>query len=558
MTSPPASLIRLVGLDQLDRFEHEAMATKFVLHLAPPADGSALRPIAEEAFRLLDRLEERLSFYQEGSDVTRINRAAAGESFRIADITHRCLLDAVEVSGATEEAFDPFAGHAALMAKAQPVPRHLGGIPAPTADDREPVLAIDPDQPRVTKLTGRRWLDLGAIGKGAALDALAELLLEWEITTAVLSGGGSSLLVLGPSPDGAGEDWTLHLPQSPGPPTLQLKAPFALGASGDGFQPGHIIGTAGEHPTRPQSLVLAPSAALADALSTAAILLPNEKLRDLLGDDPYYGVFATHPESAPIATGGLAPHLGDIGPDLCLVIPCWCESQRLPGFLTELCAAIQHAELSLEVIVVDDGSPEPEPTATHGIVESIRARFEFLRPLVRLPRHEGKGGAVYHGWRRSSATARWLGFVDADGAVDASTVVRGATLALAQTADLPLVAANRYHGNSAYPVHRDWLRQKTGSWFAWWARRQLRLSARDSQCGFKLIPARWWRHRDQAGWRESGYAFDLELLLAAQADGLQTLNLDIAWREIGGSNVGLRDGIELVRTVRRLAQATGG
>lgn len=554
MSTTPASIIRLVGLDRLTRFEHEAMATQFVLHLAVPGDGSALRPIAEEAFRLLDRLEERLSFYQEGSDVTRINRAGEGESFRIDEVTHRCLLDAIEVSAATEGAFDPFTGHAALQAKTQNVPHHLSDITPPKDGDREPVLAIDPEQPIVTKLAGRRWLDLGAVGKGAALDAMAEVLKEWDVPSAVLSGGGSSLLVFGAPPQSDQDTWTLHLPQSPGHPALELPAPFALGASGDGFQPGHIIGEPG-HAPRPQSLVMAPSAALADALSTAAILLTDQQLKSIIGDDPHFGVFATHSAAAPMAAGTLGQQLKPLGPELSLIIPCWCESQRLSGFLQGLCEAIRATELSIEILVVDDGSPAPEPENTRSQIEGLRETFEFLRPMLEVPQHQGKGGAIYHGWRNASSTSRWLAFVDADGAVPPSSVMRGISLALATESDLPLIAANRYHRDRQYPVQRDWIRQRTGSWFARWAQRKLALSAHDSQCGFKLVPARWWRDRDKRAWQELGYAFDLELLQSAEADGVRTQNLDIAWQEIGGSNVGLRDGIELVQTVRRMAKA---
>ena len=196
----PAPVIRLLDLDGLTQFEHEAMATRFQLHLLAPLDGSPLRPIAEEAFRLLDRIEERLSFYQDGSDVTRINRASSGEVIRIDEITHRCLLQAMEVSAATDGAFDPFAGYASLQAKDQSPPHHLHDIAAPAEACDAPVLAIDPNQPLVTKLEGTRWLDLGAIGKGAALDALAELLQEWEVPSAVLDGGGSSILVYGDPP----------------------------------------------------------------------------------------------------------------------------------------------------------------------------------------------------------------------------------------------------------------------------------------------------------------------------------------------------------------------
>jgi thiamine biosynthesis lipoprotein len=540
----PSSLVRLTGLDRLKVFEHEAMATTFQLHLGPLPSGDPLRPVAEEAFRLLDRLEEKLSFYREGSDLTRINRAPAGETLRIDELTHRCLLTAMEVAAASDGAFDPWAGHASLEAKDQFVPHHLADLTPPAKDDTQPVIAVDPDQPQVTKLAGQRWLDLGAIGKGAALDALAELLNEWDVSGAVLSAGGSSILVMGIPPDS--QEWELALPQSPGTPQLQLAAPFALGASGEGFQPGHII-AAEAISRRPQSLILAPSAALADALATASLLLPDDKLRDLLANEPGFAVFATHAEQATVSTGVFAQTPSP--PEICLVIPCRSEAQRLPRFLPHLCTAL--TDLPVEIIVVDDASPanDAQTTATH--VEELRVTHAQLHSLHRLSTHHGKGGAVRAGWKHAAATVRWLGFVDADGAVPPEAVVAGISEALSHTATLPLIAANRYHHDTDKPVQRGWLRQRNGGWFARWAQRQLSLDAQDSQCGFKLVPAAWWKSR-QAPCRESGYAFDLELLLAAQTDSLPIHNLDIPWREVPGSHVTWRDGLQLIQTVRRL------
>lgn len=547
---PPPTIVRLVDLDSLAVFEHEAMATRFRFHLAAPHDGSSLRPIAEEAFRLLDQMEEKLSLYQEISDITRINRATEGEVVRIDEITHQCLLQALEIASATQSAFDPFSGYESLVAKEQPIPHHLRDLDPPEAGDQAPVLALDPDQPRVTKLAGSRWLDLGAIGKGAALDAVAALLQEWDVPSAVLSGGGSSILVFGDPPVPGQEKWDLTLPQSPGNPKLSLTAPFALGASGDGFQPGHIIDQQNRS-MRPQSLVMAPSAALADALSTAATMLPDAELKELLGDDPRFAVFATQTEAPSVSTGVFATEIVPPPPDVSLVIPCWCESDRLPVFLRELSDALAAARLPVEIRVVDDASPGREPQLTAACVTKVGKIHPFVLPMDQVDHHRGKGGAIYRGWQNATPTARWLAFVDADGAVPASAVVEGLQLALAQSPPLPLIAANRYHRTPGKPVSRGWIRQRTGSWFARWARRQLGLDVADSQCGFKIFPAHWWK-KHQAQWSEEGYAFDLELLLQAKRDELPVLNLDIPWREVGGSHVGAGDGLRLVKTVKRM------
>ena len=118
--------LQIEGVDALERFEHEAMVTKFTAHFARGGDpATAGGSLAAECFREIDRIEGLLSFYRESSDVTRINRAAPGATLRIAPETAECLAVALEASALTHGAFDPFAGHAAVAAKLQHVPLHL-------------------------------------------------------------------------------------------------------------------------------------------------------------------------------------------------------------------------------------------------------------------------------------------------------------------------------------------------------------------------------------------------------------------------------------------------
>ena len=547
----PAPLVQLVELEGLERFEHEAMATRFTLHLAPQV-GVSLRQVADSAFVLLDQIEERLSFYREGSDVTRINRAPVGERLRVDELTHHCLLTAIEVAAATHNAFDPFTGGPSLSAKNQSIPAHLRDLGRPDLDDRQPVLAIDPDQPIVTKLTGTRWLDLGAVGKGIALDAMAAHVKEWDVPAAVLVGGGSSVLVYGRPVTADAQRWTLRLPQVSGSPSLQITAPFALGASGLGFQPGHIIAPAG-FKQREQSLVLAPDAALADALSTAVLVLPDDDVEALFAPLSDCAVMATRSEGSPLRSG-VFNEWRHPAPQASLVIPCWRESQRLPQFLNALAQAIDDAGLPVEILVVDDGSPPDDAAATRACVAAVAEKHPRVRPLLDLDRHRGKGGAVYGGWRQAAASSRCLAFVDADGAIPPDEVARGLRAVLSRPDDAPpvLMAASRYHRDRSRRVSRGAIRQRTGAWFASWSKRKLNLGADDSQCGFKIVPAAWWRAREP--WLVEGYDFDLELLTAARDDRLDVMNLPIAWSEMAGSHVGIGDGIRLVRNVTALSR----
>jgi len=263
-------------------FRHEAMATWFEVRVVGE-DRVYARQAAQEAFTLLDRLEERLSRYREESEIARIRLLEPGESLRLSRDTFECLLRAMELAGLTDGAFDPTLGASMDLIRKAPAPF----LPADEMDVQPGCLEIDPETLTVTRQGGRIDLDLGAIGKGFALDRMADELRNWELHRALIVAGGSSILALD-APDGEG-GWEIRVN---GTHLLSLRN-AAVGTSGMAVKGAHILDPRTKAPassTR-RAWAVASSAAWSDALSTAFMLLPWPRIVEICRDTPDIGAF---------------------------------------------------------------------------------------------------------------------------------------------------------------------------------------------------------------------------------------------------------------------------
>ncbi|MCR4416072.1 MAG: FAD:protein FMN transferase, partial [Thermoguttaceae bacterium] len=223
-------------------------------------DPAYARQAVAATFAELDLIEGRLSRFVESSDVFRINRLGRGQATVVHPDTWACLRIAREVEAATHGAFD--AGYASRAA-------HREG----------PVYEIEADRPVVRVLVDGLCLDLGGIGKGFALDRMAALLADWEVTSALLSASTSTVLALDPPPGERG--WPVHLGPDRGGRRLLLSG-RAVSGSGVGVKGAHIIDPRTGRPAQGivRAWAAAPTAAEADALSTAFLVLGPEGTRE--------------------------------------------------------------------------------------------------------------------------------------------------------------------------------------------------------------------------------------------------------------------------------------
>jgi thiamine biosynthesis lipoprotein len=277
------------------RFTHAAMATVFEVHCVH-ADGRYARQAAQAAFDLVDRLEQELSRFIANSDIARVNDLAAGQSAQVSPSTMECLEIARHVYDLTGKAFDVSIG---------------SGLEG---------LELVPDEFTVHARRGGARLDLGGVGKGYAVDRVAQVLEEWEVPRALVHGGFSSVRALEAPPERDG--WPLTLSAPADGRVLARVSARQRAFSASGVRKGdHILDPRTGRPAhgRAAAWVAVPwedgasPAAVADALSTAFMIQPEEEIADLCRTCPGLEAWLV-PEPSERETAPALVHLGAPGP----------------------------------------------------------------------------------------------------------------------------------------------------------------------------------------------------------------------------------------------------
>lgn len=304
----------------------EAMACQFDVLFCPrryPQGADA----ALAALDLVEQLEAQLTIYRDTSELAALNRRAGEGAVPVEPRLFELLARAAALSRATGGAFDITSGP---LSKVWGFFRRQGMMPTAAAIEEALAhvgidgLQLDSETHTVALARAGMELNLGAIGKGYALDRAAALLVSQGVDDFLIHGGNSSVLArgdrqAGPPPipsEPAGSParqsgdpatnapaahaaevaprrgWSIAL-RHPLRPETRL-AEFwlvnqALGTSGSGTQFFHHQGKRYGHVIDPRTgwpaervlsaTVIAPTAEQADALSTAFYVLGLDEAR---------------------------------------------------------------------------------------------------------------------------------------------------------------------------------------------------------------------------------------------------------------------------------------
>jgi thiamine biosynthesis lipoprotein len=293
----------------LASIRRRAMACEFEVQLAATRDDDSMEHIFA-ALDLVEALEAQLTVYRASSDVMNINRRAAIQPVEVEASILGLLQMARRIHSETRGAHDITSGP---LSEAWGFSRREGRVP--NSDDiaaaRELVGMefVDINDERSTIAFRRPGVSVNfnSIGKGYALDRMQELLAANGVDDYLLHGGRSSVLASGNQP-GQDDGWSVGL-RHPLRPAVRL-AEFilrneSLATSGSGTQffirrgrkYGHILDPRTGQPAEGlfSATVIAPTAAEADALSTAFYVLGPDGTADYCDRHPEIGALLVAP-----------------------------------------------------------------------------------------------------------------------------------------------------------------------------------------------------------------------------------------------------------------------
>jgi thiamine biosynthesis lipoprotein len=277
------------------------MACEFEVQLAAARDDDSMQHVFA-ALDLAEALEAQMTVYRGDSEVICINRCAAREPVRVESRLFNLFQQVEKLYRETDGAFDITSGP---LSDAWGFSRREGRIPSEASIKaaREQVgmqnVLLDENAKTIAFRKAGVSVNLNGIGKGYALDRMAEVLDLHSVDEYLLHGGKSSVLARGNQPGHGTRGWTVGL-RHPLRPAERL-AEFclrdqSLSTSGSGTQffirrgrrYGHILDPRTGWPAEGlySATVIAPTAAQADALSTAFYVMGPEEVEKYCAAHP--------------------------------------------------------------------------------------------------------------------------------------------------------------------------------------------------------------------------------------------------------------------------------
>lgn len=228
---------------------------------------------------------------------------------------------------------------------------------------------------------------------------------------------------------------------------------------------------------------------------------------------------------------------GDVG----LVLPAYQPNvQRLARYADELSEEIEPTVLRIELDAPREGD--------------VAALEAPSREVHTSPQRRGKGAAIMRAFDELDTDV--LAFVDAD----ASTAVPSFRRVVEGVGDGTDVAVGSRRHPDAHVTGRSALRETMSSGLVWLAKGCFDVQLNDYQCGAKALRREVWLDVGD-GIEEQGFAWDMELLVAANSAAYTIEEIPVRWRGGAASSMNLVSTVgefgKALVSIRRRAERHG-
>jgi dolichyl-phosphate beta-glucosyltransferase len=236
--------------------------------------------------------------------------------------------------------------------------------------------------------------------------------------------------------------------------------------------------------------------------------------------------------------------------DLSLVIPCYNEAGRIELLYKDLGVFMEQWHAPVEVVIVNDGSKDN----TLVLLKEHPVYKKYSNVIsIHSQENTGKGGALRNGVLM--AKGNFILTLDADMATSPTELLCWLDLLNGQLSDNTIYIGSREHKDSTINnVAGE--RKAAGNIFNFIVRLLTPLKAHDTQCGFKLYPARLAK-KLFTDLKTYGWAHDVELLYHAALLGAEIKEMPVYWTAIEDSKIRvLRDGFNMFLEVFKIVVTT--
>ncbi len=222
-----------------------------------------------------------------------------------------------------------------------------------------------------------------------------------------------------------------------------------------------------------------------------------------------------------------------------VVIPTYREAENLPVLVPRLAQALRGADLTYEIVFVDDASEDGSVET----VESLASQGLPARMIVRRG-ERGLSTAVLRGFDESAG--EWLVCMDADLSHPPEALPGMIQMLVGGEADFVLGSRFCPGGSTdaAWGVFR-WVNARVARKLA---RPLARLS--DPMSGFFALPRRVYEQANRLD--PIGYKIALELIVKCDVQRVREVPIHFADRQLGKSKLGVREQLNYLRHLSRL------